>query len=248
MRDEALAYAGRGWPVHPLAVGGKVPATRNGCKDATTNPATIAAWWAVHPYNIGIATGAPGPDVLDVDVSGDGSGWAAFNKIKRAGLVRGAHRLVRTRNGGLHVYFAGTDQRNAAGIGKATLDFRGQGGYVVAPPSLVEPGTYEIMQDRAPTGVALDLARIKAFLTPPAPPRRAAFRPRTGASTDLALAAYVATVTVARHDNYFWAACRAVENGVTDFTNLMEAGRAIGLEENYLERAIRNAQNRSVEA
>ena len=46
--------------------------------------------------NVAIATGAPGPDVLDVDVKPDGSGFAAFNRLKQAGLLTGARALVRT--------------------------------------------------------------------------------------------------------------------------------------------------------
>ena len=57
----------------------------------------------------------PAVDVLDVDIKPDGSGFAAFNRVKRAGLLTGASGLVRTRSGGLHVYFAGTAQRSAGG-------------------------------------------------------------------------------------------------------------------------------------
>ena len=53
-------------------------------------------------------TGYPGADVLDVDVRPDGTGWPAFNALKRAGLLSGAFRLVRTPSGGAHLYFAGT--------------------------------------------------------------------------------------------------------------------------------------------
>src|ERR1700722_901087 len=124
----ALRYALAGWPVFPCKRRLKVPAIPaahppqhpcrgecgregHGFHDATTDPDVIRAWWARYPRaNIGIATGAPGPDVLDVDARPDGNGWAALNRLKRAGLLTGARALVRTRSGGLHVYFAGTAQ------------------------------------------------------------------------------------------------------------------------------------------
>src|SRR5262245_41187168 len=63
----ALAYAGRGWPVFPCRPRGKTPATRHGCKDATTDAAAIAAWWGERPdNNVAIATGN-GFIVLDAD-------------------------------------------------------------------------------------------------------------------------------------------------------------------------------------
>jgi Bifunctional DNA primase/polymerase, N-terminal len=88
----ALAYAVAGWPPFPTrpddpsCPGGKdcgckapFPGTR-GCLDASTDPDVIRAWWRRWPTaNVSVATGAPGPDVLDVDVKPDGDGWAAFN-------------------------------------------------------------------------------------------------------------------------------------------------------------------------
>jgi hypothetical protein len=68
-----------GWLVH---------VTRHGFKEATTDPVRIRAWWARHPAcNVAIATGTPGPDVLDVDQRGEaGNGFAAFNRLHREGL------------------------------------------------------------------------------------------------------------------------------------------------------------------
>src|SRR5438132_1209804 len=82
--DVALGYISRGWgvfPCHtPTAAGcscrrkdcpdiGKHPRTQHGCKDATTDEATIRRWWTQWPEaNIGIATGAgSGLVVLDHD-------------------------------------------------------------------------------------------------------------------------------------------------------------------------------------
>ena len=64
--DHALACAQRGWPVFPCQPGGKEPATRRGFRDATTDPELIRLLWRhMSDANVGVATGTPGPDVLN---------------------------------------------------------------------------------------------------------------------------------------------------------------------------------------
>jgi hypothetical protein len=193
----ALRYTQAGWRVFPCKRAAKIPAIAavhlpgdparltchgecgrdgHGFWDATTDPAVIRAWWARWPQaNVAIATGAPGPDVLDVDVKPDGNGFAAFNRLKRAGLLTGASTLVRTRSGGLHVYFTGTAQGCHA-LPRHHLDFKAAGGYVLAPPSYVEAdakgpaGAYELLDQRA-GATALNWPKVAATLSPPRPPR-----------------------------------------------------------------------------
>ena len=104
--ETALAYAATGWPVFPCRPGSKEPATRNGFHDATTDPGQIRRWWHREPdRNVAIATGAPGPDVVDVDIREGGSGFAALNQAIRAGLIGGHHAIVRTPSTGMHLYY-----------------------------------------------------------------------------------------------------------------------------------------------
>ena len=182
---QALAYARRGWPVFPCQPGQKIPATTHGFRDATTDEQQITAWFTRHPgRNLAIATGAPGPDVLDVDQHGpDGSGFPAYARLRPAGLLAGATAYVRTPSGGMHVYFTGTGQRNGH-LPDCHLDFRSQGGYILAPPSHVGGHPYQLFKTTGAHGT-LDWDAVTQLLqpqsaaaTPPAPAR-----PRTTPST-----------------------------------------------------------------
>jgi hypothetical protein len=112
---------------HPL--GSLVP---HGVKDATTNRARILAWWTHHPQaNIGLATGHRF-DVLDIDGP---EGAQAIRTLAAAHGLESSGPLVRTGGDGWHYYLAPTGLGNARPEGLEHVDWRGRGGYVVAPPS-----------------------------------------------------------------------------------------------------------------
>jgi len=147
----ALAYTRRGVPVFPCEPGAKRPLTRNGHWDATTNPRVVERWWQQRPSaNIGVPTGErSGVVVLDVDV--DDGGLESSAKLERAGTTAPKTARTRTGGGGVHVFFRnprGTEIRNSAGLLGPGLDVRGEGGYVVVPPSRTQ-GPYEWV-DRSP--------------------------------------------------------------------------------------------------
>jgi putative DNA primase/helicase len=139
----ALSYAGRGWHVFPLRPRGKMPATAHGCNDATTDRATIRAWWSRNPdANIGIACGPSGLVVVDLDKSKGGlDAWADLRKCLG---FDDATVMCLTGGDGVHLYYAapeGVGIRNSAGRLGEGIDVRAEGGYVVAPPSVHPNGT-----------------------------------------------------------------------------------------------------------
>jgi hypothetical protein len=114
---------------HPL--GALVP---HGLKEATTNRARVLAWWTQHPQaNIGLATGHQF-DVLDVDGP---AGAQVIRAFANDHALRSSGPLVRTGGGGWHYYLAPTGLGNARPRDLERVDWRGHGGYVVAPPRWV---------------------------------------------------------------------------------------------------------------
>jgi hypothetical protein len=130
----ALWYAEQGIEVFPCRPNEKVPATRNGVKDATTDPARIAEWWTRTPEaNIGLAAGGIF-DVLDIDE------WTHVGR-EIGDIIDEGFGFVATPRGGTHVYLPASGDGNATNLVPG-VDFRGQGGYVLAPPSVLPNGTY----------------------------------------------------------------------------------------------------------
>ena len=142
----ALAYARHGIPVLPvhtpdLAGGcscdrgarcersGKHPRLRRGLTDASTDPRMIELWWSRWPAaNIGLRTGIV-MDVADVDSA---EGWHGLRHLLGGDLPAGPR--VRTGGGGWHFWFRPLGYGNRVRL-LPGLDWRGVGGYVVAPPS-----------------------------------------------------------------------------------------------------------------
>ena len=238
----ALAYASRGWPVFPCHPGSKKPATRHGFRDATADPAQVRRWWKRLPTaNLAIATGLPGPDVLDVDVRGAaGSGFAAYHRLKREGLLSGAGAVVATPGGGMHVYFAGTSQGSGRLAGHH-LDFKASGGYVLAPPSQVNGRPYRVVSRQAASGV-LDWAAAVSLLAP----GRHRLTPLSRlAPGDLGrLAAWVGRLGEGnRNSGLFWAACRALEAGEPcGLDDLGAAAARAGLDDREIARTLASAR------
>lgn len=211
--EAAHQYADAGWPTFPCIPGEKAPATSHGLHDATTDHRQIGSWWSRNPdRNVAIATGSPGPDVLDIDRHGEESGFPALAKLRQAGLTGQPQAMVRTPSGGAHLYYKGTEHQRNGHIEAAHVDFRSGGGYVVAPPSRVGGRPYEVVSHQ-PSGDAFDWAAAKQLLDPR--PERREWQPGRGDGPRNLdhLVRYVAECDSHVNDRLFWAACRMVEGG-----------------------------------
>ena len=142
--DAALALASAGFAVFPLAPGGKrPPAGTRGVTDATADPAAVRAAFAAAPRgaNVGLATA--GLLAVDVDPApGGGPNPWLTPAVRRE--FRGVPSVA-TPRGGIHLYFrqpTGGRLRNTRGRLAPGVDTRAGGGYVVAPPSVVNGRRY----------------------------------------------------------------------------------------------------------
>jgi hypothetical protein len=180
----ALAYAADGIPVLPLHAprpGGGCSCGRTDCdrpgkhprwhhrlitaglRDASTDPELLRRWWRTWPdANVGLRTGVT-VDVCDVDTP---RGLAALRElIGGTGIP-----LVRTGSGGWHLYFAATGAHNRVRL-LPGVDWRGDGGYVVAPPSRHASGRrYRWVRPVVDAAPRCPAALLRLVTAPPAPP------------------------------------------------------------------------------
>lgn len=164
----ALWYAEQGIPVLALQPGTKVPYPRShGVSDASTDPRRVGSWWAQHPdANIGLATGHLF-DVIDVDGEAGNATLARRllhpelshdvldgERLLPAEVMEhmlaqpycgldGLLGVVSTpRAGGRHLYvqprYLANGEHRPNGAAMRGIDYRGLGGYVVAPPSWLD--------------------------------------------------------------------------------------------------------------
>lgn len=146
----AHAYADLGLRVLPIKPGEKRPPMSAWQDAATTDPATIDAWWTglYRDHGIGIATGRSSAIfVLDVDVADGKTGDETLADLEAAYGPLPDTPTVITGSGGRHYYFhhpLDRTIRNDAGkrLGPG-LDIRGEGGQVVAPPTVGRLQRYE---------------------------------------------------------------------------------------------------------
>lgn len=117
---------------------GKHPRVANGVKDASRDPNQIQLWWTKWPTaSIGIATGATS-NLVVVDVDGPGGETSLAGLVTRHGPLPPTWSVATGK--GRHLYFripggAPAIRNSAGGVGVG-IDVRGDGGYVVAPPSI----------------------------------------------------------------------------------------------------------------
>ena len=146
MMEIAIKYAEMGLAVFPVRQN-KAPFTPHGCKDAKTDIRAIKAWWKRYPdANIGIATGSisGGIVVIDIDID-ENKGVYGDESLreweKENGELPETWRAI-TGRGGYHIYYRSDEKiKNTTNLYPG-IDIRGEGGYVVAPPSIHQNGNY----------------------------------------------------------------------------------------------------------
>lgn len=159
----ALDYANRGFhvfPVHGIVNGkctcgfpgckppnsGKHPATKSGLKDATTDAAIIRAWFERNNWNVAIRTGAESRIwVLDIDGA---QGEESLDNLEK---IHGKlpPTMESTTGRGRHLIWkhTGEELKNSASKIGLKIDARGDGGYIVAPPSNHHSGAVYTLND-----------------------------------------------------------------------------------------------------
>lgn len=173
MLEHALYCAAHGWMIHPLEIKGKKPLVVDWPNKATNDVETINGWWTKWPNaNIGLATGA-GSGVFVVDIDGP-DGETAWETLQ--GEIDGIPGTLESTTGkGRHLFFRYPEGRKIGNRGRFRpgLDVRGEGGYVVAPPSVHPSGAVYAWAE----GITVVAEAPIALLDVIAPPKVTARRP-----------------------------------------------------------------------
>ncbi len=142
----ALKYATLPIPIFPCSPETKRPLTEHGFKDAVDDTDQVAVWWRQTPSAmIGMPTGErTDMFVLDVDNKNGHDGEAALAALVAKFGPLPPTRSAITGTGGRHIYFKhpGFTVQNSASKIADGLDIRGDGGYVILPPSVRADGTF----------------------------------------------------------------------------------------------------------
>lgn len=131
----ALRYAQLGWHVHPIVPRQKIPLTKHGVKDATTDTDQIKAWWEKWPdANIAVACGKKsGIYVVDVDIDEE-KGIDGIKSLKEFPLLPETVKQL-TPRGGFHAFYRTDNVPSNHNNFRPGIDIRGDGFYVVVSPS-----------------------------------------------------------------------------------------------------------------
>lgn len=134
----AVAYAEAGIAIIPLKPRGKEPYIKGGSTKATANVEQVRKHWTTHPDdNIALVCGgvSDGLFAIDVDCHGEVDGWDTLAEFEAEHPLPAAPTSITGSGGGHMLYRSGKAVRN--GVGSDTgIDVRGEGGYIVAPPSI----------------------------------------------------------------------------------------------------------------
>jgi hypothetical protein len=134
--EAAMSYACREWRVLRVRARSKEPVDKGWPSRATTKRVAMREWFADSDYNIGIATG-PESGLLVLDVDGDPRKLLKNHDVPNTAAQR-------TGGGGVQFLFSWPRELDGATTTRVgvlpSVDTRGGGGYVVAPPSVHPSG------------------------------------------------------------------------------------------------------------
>ncbi|NOT02349.1 MAG: DUF3987 domain-containing protein [Phycisphaerales bacterium] len=143
MVDAAVRLGARGFRVFPVRARDKTPLIKDWPNRASADEKVIREWWNNWPdANIGIATGASGIVVIDIDPRHGGDESFADLCAKLGPLPETVMSM--TGGGGQYFFFrapqgAEIESKNKV-RGYSGVDVKAVGGYVVAPPSIHPSG------------------------------------------------------------------------------------------------------------
>ena len=143
MLASAVWYSSHGWRVFPCHPRAKAPlgtAVPHGCLDATTEGDLVRLWWNRWPMaNIGLATGR---GLLAIDIDGPVGEDALLNLQLASGLPDLPETPVARTGRGRHLVFSTPPDVRVASSKKLLpeVDLRGDGAYIIAPPSVHPSG------------------------------------------------------------------------------------------------------------
>lgn len=129
---------------------GKHPLTVNGLRAASTNPEVLHFQFEGKTANIGLATG-PTSNIFVLDIDG------AIGESSLSNYPAMPETLTSTTGRGRHLIFRYPDKKVYTRAGKFApgLDIRGDGGYIVAPPSIHYTGVvYQWLDENTPIAEA----------------------------------------------------------------------------------------------
>lgn len=252
--DAAFHLTQFGWRVFPLMVGQKIPAVPKteggrGCLDATDDEEIIGKWARRYPRaNIGLACGEPSR-VLVIDFDPRNGSDESVARLRARKQLFTPTVTARTANGGTHLYYAFEPSlKNSKSVLAPGIDVKTTGGYVVAPPSVLE-GNRRYVWAVSPLGGDLPrLPRWALEALKPKPQPVLAYNSKDAPKDVSHLADFVSKAGEGRRNNVlFWAACRAAETGQLDGAAaeaLLNAARSSGLDKIDAEKTINSARKK----
>lgn len=151
--EEALAYAERGFWIFPcrekpgtqytnkngekIIPPEKTPYIAGGLNSASRDPDQIRTWWTAYPNAmIGLNCGKSGIFAVDIDKK-NVNGLDVYSKWD---INDSAGLQSITPSGGMHIIFKGTGKTSTNA--KTGIDTRGEGGFIILPPSKILEGEH----------------------------------------------------------------------------------------------------------